>query len=1353
MLKRASYMLLGAVFSTAATADIPDLSGKNKYDLIEKNNLTEVNGYKSTFDPSLGSTTFHWIKNDSATSAISKIKATKNAVDIENLARQSIEAQGAHIGVARMDSSNAKLLDIHDNGRGPVIVRFQQMHQGKEVFGQVLSLMLDRQYQPKAISGYFAPTTKVSKAAAATSSVASAQSTPYKLSETKAAQIAYQRMTSEPLKGKLSSKGSQHNYSLLHADTTANSWKLKDEVRVKSLYFRNTEKNSTLVPAYLVELHAIEAKTRENKAFSYVISAETGKVLVENNQISHADVSYRVWADPDTKHPLDSPRGNDLLPSTARLPQDAPAKDSADDQLVTLSHGPISTRDPWLKEDATETWGNNVIAYLDIAAIDGFDRYLGDMIPEMTSPGVFDYQGDALGIPSTENARKSSTVNLFYLVNWLHDDWYDNGLDEVSGNAQMDNYGRGGLGGDPIFAEAQDWSGRNNANMYTPGDGKSPVMQMYLWDGVIDGEVTVLAPANVGPFAIGGANYGPTAFDVEADVILVNDGINSPFDGCEGPLANAADVSGKIALVLRGNCDFIQKTYYAEQAGALAVLVIDNVMSNKPPHLGGDNPGAKIPTASLTSDNGGQLMGILFSNQQARVRLRRANTDIDGTVDFSIVAHEFFHYVSNRLIGNGSGLNYSTQGKAMGEGWSDFAALMLSVREEDRLAAGNDKYQGPYGMGMHITDNTYLGLRRAPYSTDMSVYPMTFKHVVNGVPLPDTAPISYGHDGADNSEIHAAGEIWANTLWEFYASLLNDPRYSFEQAKERMQDYLIASLKMTPVQPTFLEARDAVLAVTLATDTQDWELAAKAFAKRGMGVGAEAPNRYSVVFDGIKESFEAIAASYKVVETQIDYNYDNGSLGYCSKDGIIDAEETAKLTIKLRSTGTISLDQPITAKLLSDAKVSFSDNGKLTFPAPDPASGETSASILLTLNEASTAEKVGIEVQFDDYIDDSIKVIKAETLHITEYVNFDPVKETYSDDMQNASLSRVQWQTESTSVNPMQGWKVIQLDDQNQVWHGPDNSSFGAISLTTPEIEVSSTEAFVLNFNHWFSFEEDPENPGLGYDVGLIQISVNGSPFFNITDVGVNPYNGYSNETFESAFVGKLNDSQSLEPVQVDFGISLAGTKVRLRFVSASDAFGSDFGWLIDNVSVSGAQTAPFMTASINSDSCDNRPLHLKMGPDMQVLEHDTKGVHTLVQLSAEVLDRDGLGTVSAQWVQVAGPKVELSNVYDMNPSFKTPVVSSNTLLSFRLSVSQGANTAEDTVNVTILDAPAVIPEAPAPTPVPTPVPAPQPAADSSGGALSPLWLITGLLFWLWRPLQVTAAWYCRNNNKNKLAN
>ncbi|MCR3949499.1 M36 family metallopeptidase, partial [Aeromonas caviae] len=89
-------------------------------------------------------------------------------------------------------------------------------------------------------------------------------------------------------------------------------------------------------------------------------------------------------------------------------------------------------------------------------------------------PGVFDYSFQAGDAPFTDSARNNAIVNLFYVNNWLHDYWYDAGFNEAAGNAQANNYGRGGTGGDPIQAQAQDWGGRNNANMTTPADGRSP---------------------------------------------------------------------------------------------------------------------------------------------------------------------------------------------------------------------------------------------------------------------------------------------------------------------------------------------------------------------------------------------------------------------------------------------------------------------------------------------------------------------------------------------------------------------------------------------------------------------------------------------------------------------------------------------------------------------------------------------------------------------------------------------------------------------------------------------------------------------------------------------------------------
>lgn len=56
------------------------------------------------------------------------------------------------------------------------------------------------------------------------------------------------------------------------------------------------------------------------------------------------------------------------------------------------------------------------------------------------------------------------------------------GFDEVSGNFQQYNFGRGGKENDAVIANAQDGSGYNNANFMTPPDGQNGRCRMYLWN-------------------------------------------------------------------------------------------------------------------------------------------------------------------------------------------------------------------------------------------------------------------------------------------------------------------------------------------------------------------------------------------------------------------------------------------------------------------------------------------------------------------------------------------------------------------------------------------------------------------------------------------------------------------------------------------------------------------------------------------------------------------------------------------------------------------------------------------------------------------------------------------------------
>jgi extracellular elastinolytic metalloproteinase len=83
----------------------------------------------------------------------------------------------------------------------------------------------------------------------------------------------------------------------------------------------------------------------------------------------------------------------------------------------------------------------------------------------------------------------------------FHDLTYRWGFDELAGNFQEANFGKGGKGNDAVIANAQDGSGTNNANFATPPDGQHGRMRMYVWDtatpyrdGDLEGAFSCRAP-------------------------------------------------------------------------------------------------------------------------------------------------------------------------------------------------------------------------------------------------------------------------------------------------------------------------------------------------------------------------------------------------------------------------------------------------------------------------------------------------------------------------------------------------------------------------------------------------------------------------------------------------------------------------------------------------------------------------------------------------------------------------------------------------------------------------------------------------------------------------------------------
>ena len=171
----------------------------------------------------------------------------------------------------------------------------------------------------------------------------------------------------------------------------------------------------------------------------------------------------------------------------------------------------------------------------------------------------------------------------------------------------------------------------------------------------------------------------------------------------------------------------------------------------------------------------------------------------DGDFDPSVIYHENTHGLSNRLVGGGAGACLGgTQSGGMGEGWGDFM--------------GSSFLNNPV-VGAYVTGNATRGVRQAP----MNNSPFTYANIKDGT----------------MTEVHNAGEIWAATLWDARTRV----------GKTVIEQLVVSGMKLTPCNPTMLQARDAIIQADAninagANRCKLWT----AFAGRQMGTGASSPN-------------------------------------------------------------------------------------------------------------------------------------------------------------------------------------------------------------------------------------------------------------------------------------------------------------------------------------------------------------------------------------------------------------------------------------------------------------------------------------------------------------------------------
>ena len=472
----------------------------------------------------------------------------------------------------------------------------------------------------------------------------------------------------------------------------------------------------------------------------------------------------------------------------------------------------------------TITRGNNVWSKDDINGNNGNDGVSADGGAELN----FDFDFDFTIAPA--NSIEASTVNLFYMNNMMHDVYYQYGFDEESGNFQETNYTGLGNGSDSVNADAQDGSGTDNANFSTPPDGSNPRMQMFLWGGtVISGPILTI---NDGPLAgdYDGipANFGGAIVDLTEDLALVEDDDSGtstdPNDACD-PITNGGDLTGKIAVIRRGECEFGFKALSAQNEGAIAVIMVNNV-SGDPIAMGGgvDGGSVTIPLFMVSDVVGEPIIAeLLAANINATINGVIIGEQIDGDLDNGIIAHEYGHGISNRLTGGANNTSCLGNAEQMGEGWSDWLGLMLTIEPGDQ---GTDaRGIGTFATGAPITGG---GIRQYPYSTDMSVNPLTY----------ETLPSTGG-------QVHAVGTYWATMIWDLSWFLIDE--HGFDQdlyngtgGNNIAMQLVIDGMKLQGCSPGFVDGRDAILeADELANGGENRCLIWNVFARRGLGFSAD----------------------------------------------------------------------------------------------------------------------------------------------------------------------------------------------------------------------------------------------------------------------------------------------------------------------------------------------------------------------------------------------------------------------------------------------------------------------------------------------------------------------------------
>eukprot|EP01129_Flabellula_baltica_P006396 TRINITY_DN238_c0_g1_i2.p1 TRINITY_DN238_c0_g1~~TRINITY_DN238_c0_g1_i2.p1 ORF type:complete len:1199 (-),score=304.29 TRINITY_DN238_c0_g1_i2:56-3652(-) len=462
--------------------------------------------------------------------------------------------------------------------------------------------------------------------------------------------------------------------------------------------------------------HAVQVKigydAQIKNLYIFIVDTENMKILSTTNLVKQ--ISYLVL-------PENAADPYGPLSATLRSPV-------SQVEITVDSVSSVASPAGWVFSN--ETVGNNVDAFLDLNAPEGLTDGTSDRRVPFSEDGKFLYSADYNSDPSSW--EDAAVVQAFYSLNYIHDIMYHFGFNEIAGNYQLDNFGRGGISGDPVLVHVQLYTDTNNAYMTLETDGTSPQIGMFVTSIQVPSDI--VSADGVSYKGINSDGYGAETFSLEGPVSIlpcgpITDNITgiimtniSCWSG--GYFVSEVELSGGSGVIFchEGNSRYLDPSVISPS------IDLSNI---------------SIPVVYIQGEACGEIASKMPINvtmelleSQKRVR--------DTSLSKDILYHEYGHGISGRLIGGPDAVCVGGTQETGSEGWSDYFALaFLDDGIIERAGIGR------WSFGQNIRQDDYF--------------------MNNGFNFGEI-PIGSG--------VHDTGFFWANFLWDMH--LMMRDKFGYE---------------------------------------------------------------------------------------------------------------------------------------------------------------------------------------------------------------------------------------------------------------------------------------------------------------------------------------------------------------------------------------------------------------------------------------------------------------------------------------------------------------------------------------------------------------------------------------------